>query len=280
MAKRKSGGNAPRQPVAVTAPAARNDPVVATPETVDAGERKSRWIQRGVLGALCALVVGAYAYTAHSGLVVSSSLNAADSYYNLLVQGFRAGQLNVKREAPPGLAELADPYVLTSSVRDSGLLDLSYYKGRLYLYFGVTPALILFWPFAALTGHYLFHRQAVAIFCGLGFLASVGLLRALWRRYFAEVNLGVIVACVVALGLATGVPVLLSQSDVWEVPISCGYMLTMAGAGGDLVCVARTGAEVAVAGNGEPGLRAGGGGAALVVVWRDHPVGAGGPSTA
>ncbi len=111
------------------------------------------------------------------------------------------------------------------------MLDLSYYKGRLYLYFGVTPALILFWPFAALTGHYLFHREAVAIFCGLGFLASVGLLRAMWRRYFAEVSLGVVVACVVALGLATGVPVLLSQSDVWEVPISCGYMLTMVALG-------------------------------------------------
>ena len=96
----------------------------------------------------------------------------------------------------------------------SGLLDLSYYKGRLYLYFGVTPALILFWPFAALTGHYLFHRQAVAIFCAMGFLASVGLLRAMWRRYFAEASVGVVVACVMALGLATGVPVLLSQSDV------------------------------------------------------------------
>ena len=35
---------------------------------------------------------------------------AEDSYYNLLVQGFRAGQLNMKREAPPGLAQLADPY--------------------------------------------------------------------------------------------------------------------------------------------------------------------------
>jgi hypothetical protein len=67
------------------------------------------------LGAVCVLVIGVYAYTAHSGFVVSSSLNAADSYYNLLVQGFRAGQLSVKREAPPGFAQLADPYVLTSS---------------------------------------------------------------------------------------------------------------------------------------------------------------------
>ncbi len=184
-----------------------------------------------VLGGVCALVIGVYAYVVQPGMVELGSSNAADAYYNLLVQGFRAGQLSVKKEAPPALAKLADPYVLSTSLRNPGVLDLSYYKGRLYLYFGVTPALILFWPFAALTGHYLFNRQAVAIFCSVGFLASVGLLRALWRRYFADVSLGVVVVCVLAQGLATGVPVLLSQSDVWEVPISCGYMLTMVALG-------------------------------------------------
>jgi tetratricopeptide (TPR) repeat protein len=185
---------------------------------------KNAWIS---LAAVCVLVIAVYACVVQPGVFELGSSNAADAYYNLLVQGFRAGQLSVKKEAPPRLAELADPYDLSKYVRISGLLDLSYYKGRLYLYFGVTPALILFWPYAALTGHYLFHRQAVLIFCAMGFLASVGLLRALWRRYFAEVSVGVVMACVLALGLATGVPVLLSQSDVWEVPISCGYMLTM-----------------------------------------------------
>ena len=185
---------------------------------------KNAWIS---LAAVCALVIGVYACVVQPGVSERLGSNAADAYYNLLVQGFRAGQLSVKEDVPPGLAELADPYDLSTYVRPSRVLDLSYYKGRLYLYFGVTPALILFWPYTVLTGHYLFHRQAVAIFCAIGFLASVGLLRALWRRYFTEVSFGVVVACVLALGLATGVPVLLSQSDVCEVPVSCGYMLTM-----------------------------------------------------
>ena len=200
-------------------------------QDAEAPGRKSRWIERGVLGAVCALVVGIYACTAHSGFLESLSLNAADTYYNLLVQGFRAGQLSLKKEVPSGLAQLADPYNPAANalyrLAPYWMHDLSYYKGRLYLYFGVTPALILFWPFVALTGHYLFHREAVAIFCAIGFLASVGLLRALWRRYFAEVSIGVVAACALALGLATGVPVLLSRSEVYEVAISCGYMLTM-----------------------------------------------------
>ena len=192
---------------------------------------KSRWMQRGVLGAVCALVVGVYACAAHSVVSELSSPDAADAYYNLLVQGFRAGQLSLKKEVPPGLARLADPYdpAANAAYRSGSYrtTDLSYYKGRFYLYFGVTPALILFWPFVALTGHYLFDRQAVAIFCAIGFLASVSLLRGLWRRYFAEVSVGVVAACALALGLATGVPVMLQRCAPHEVAISCGYMLTM-----------------------------------------------------
>jgi tetratricopeptide (TPR) repeat protein len=192
---------------------------------------KYRWTHRAILAATCALVIGVYAHTARSGWLEWFSLKPADTYYNLLVQGFRAGQLSLKKEVPAGLAQLADPYDPTANVlyrSDScGTLDLSYYKGRFYLYFGVTPALILFWPYVTLTGHYLFHRQAVMIFCSVGFLVSVGLLRAVWRRYFPEVSVGVVAAGIMGLGLATGVPVLLARCDVYEVAVSCGCMLTM-----------------------------------------------------
>jgi tetratricopeptide (TPR) repeat protein len=188
-------------------------------------------MQRAILGAVCALVIGTYAGAAHSGFWESLSLDPAESYYNLLVQGFRAGQLSLNKVAPTDLTRLADPYDPVANAHYRGafyqLHDLSYYKGKLYLYFGVTPALLLFWPYIVLTGHYLLHRQAVVIFCAVGYLASVGVLCALWRRYFSEVSVWVMAAGALALGLATGVPVLLSRCSVYEVPISCGYMLTM-----------------------------------------------------
>ena len=84
-----------------------------------------------VLVAVCALVIGVYAWSAKSGRMELWSLQAKNSYYNLLVQGFRDGQLNLKREVPPGLAQLADPYdPLDNSPylsTDNPLLDLSYY---------------------------------------------------------------------------------------------------------------------------------------------------------
>jgi tetratricopeptide (TPR) repeat protein len=183
-------------------------------------------MQRGVLATMCALVIGVYAYTAQSGYSVPSRLDPAYEYYNLLVQGFRAGQLNLKKEVPPEFAQLADPYDRTAN-GPYGVLDLSYYKGKFYLYFGVTPALVLFWPYVALTGHYLSQKDAGVIFCVVGFLVSVGLSYALWRRYFAEVSAAVVAACALALGLATFTPLLLARCDVYEVSISCGYALTM-----------------------------------------------------
>jgi len=192
---------------------------------------KSPWLQRGSLAVVCLLVLGVYAYMVQPGPLELLAPSAADTYYNLLVRGFRAGQLSLRKEVPLSLVQLPDPYDPNANsiywAEPYRMIDLSYYKGRLYLYFGITPALVLFWPYVALTGRYLFHWQAVITFCMIGFLASVGLLCVLWQRYFVDVSVGVVMACALALGLATGVPVLLSQSDVYEVPISCAYMLTM-----------------------------------------------------
>ncbi len=197
-----------------------------------ASEGKNNWAHWAVLGTVCVLIIVFFAWSAKSGGKELLGLQPGDSYYNLLVQGFRAGQLNVKREAPPELAQLPNPYDMEAGrpyrlIPGSPVYDMSYYKGKLYLYFGVTPALVLFWPYVVLTGHYLLHKEAVVIFCSVGFLSGVGLLWSLWRRYLAEVSFGVVVAGALALGLGMGTPLFLAACDFYEVAISCGYALTM-----------------------------------------------------
>jgi len=194
------------------------------------GDRQ--WMQDAIFGAVCALVIGIFSWSAETGFIEWASPHAEDSYYNLLVQGFRAGQLNVKREAPPGLAQLADPYdpAVNESYVYKGrypLFDMSYYKDKLYLYFGVTPALVLFWPYVTITGHYLPHKEAVVIFYALGFLVAAGLYRAVWRRYFPKVSFRIAMVGILTLGLATGTLNVLSRCDVYEVAMSCGYAFTM-----------------------------------------------------
>src|SRR5271169_5063134 len=84
-------------------------PVEIQQETEAVGG-KSRWTGLEVVGAVCALVIGGYAYMARPGAMDFLSPDAGDTHYNSLVQGFRAGQLSVRKEIPPGFAQLADPY--------------------------------------------------------------------------------------------------------------------------------------------------------------------------
>jgi tetratricopeptide (TPR) repeat protein len=195
--------------------------------------KSKSFLSSGTVGwcAACALVLGIYGSAARSGAMELMCPSPSETYYNLLSRGFSSGRLSLLKEAPPGLARLADPYdPVANAAYDyvpQGLHDMSYYKGKLYLYFGPTPALVLFWPFAALTGRYLWQRQAAAIFCAAGFLAGACLLRSLRRRYFPEIGGGVLAAGVIVFGLATSLPMILARIEVYEVAITCGYMLTL-----------------------------------------------------
>jgi len=181
----------------------------------------ARWGQISI-AVVCALIVGLFLWTA------GFPSGAAGEHYNRLVDGFRSGHLYLQKEVPPGLAQLADPYNPQANFPYRGAMyDLSFYRGKLYLYFGITPALILFWPWVAASGHYLSQATAVGIFCAVGFLASVGLLRAARIRHFPRIGAGVVAAGALALGLCSGVRVLLQRPNVWEVPISCAYALTL-----------------------------------------------------
>lgn len=197
-----------------------------------AGGKHVPWMERAIFGAACALVIGIFAWSAEPGFLELSNPRAEDAYYNLLVQGFRAGQLNVNRTPAPGLAQLPNSYNPAANapfVWDKSHLsyEMSYYQGKLYLYFGVTPALALFWPYEMLTGHYLSHRNAVVLFVGLGFLAGAGLLYGLWRRYFPETSIWVVTAGVLALGLVSGIVEMLAACGVYEVARTCGFAFAM-----------------------------------------------------
>jgi hypothetical protein len=59
---------------------------------VEAFGRGCSWLQRGILAAACALVIGVYACLAHWGpFGLSAPRKEWDDYYNSLVQGFQAG---------------------------------------------------------------------------------------------------------------------------------------------------------------------------------------------
>jgi tetratricopeptide (TPR) repeat protein len=155
----------------------------------------------------------------------STGAPADGSYYNLLVEGFRAGHLNINREPPQQLARVPDPYNPAFNAAVVGPVnDLSYFKGKLYLYFGVTPALVLCWPWVAVTGHYLSDRAAVAVFFAVGLAVIASLLFDIRRRYFPGTNPWMVGLSVLSMGIAVGLNL---SGNVYEVAIVCGFAFLM-----------------------------------------------------
>jgi hypothetical protein len=179
-------------------------------------------VRAAAIGLLMCAVVAYYAWTVSPGRPLFAKFAGDSCYYNLLIKGFRSGHLSLGVPVPPALLKVKDPYDPAQGA-GLGIPDVSYYKGKFYLYFGVAPALTLYWPFEALTGRYLDDGQAVFILCTVAFLAGSLLLLRARRRYFPMLGVASDACSLLAWGLATMVPVLVRRTQVYEVAISSAF---------------------------------------------------------
>jgi tetratricopeptide (TPR) repeat protein len=196
------------------------------------GPRRTADILALALSAVVVLTAyGIIACTAESEL---GSRTAGEAYYNRLVDGFTQGHLWLDLAPPAGLVNLPDPYDPKANApfhrqmyEPGRIHDLSYYRGRLYLYFSVVPAVVLFLPFHWLTGAYVSHQGACFLFCGVGFLAGAALVDSIRRHCFPRAGPLAAAVATLCVGLVPLVPVVLQRPDVWEVAITASYAFWM-----------------------------------------------------
>jgi hypothetical protein len=150
------------------------------------------------------------------------------AYYALLTDAFLAGQTSLLVRPAAELLALPDPYDPAANGRFR-LHDASLYHGKYYLYFGPTPAVVLFLPYRVLTGSHLPTRIAVALFCAGGFACSCALFFLLAKREKWDCPRWLAAAAVLSLGTAPGVAFLVTRPSFYEVAISAGYCFVMAG---------------------------------------------------
>jgi hypothetical protein len=178
--------------------------------------------------AACAVValVAAWFYfwTVQQPGLNSYTTRDPQGYYPFQAAGFRSGHLYLALDPHPALLALKDPYdpVANAPYR---IHDLSLFKGHYYMYFGATPALLLFWPFAAVTGRYLTEPCAVALFCTGAVWAGIALLFAVRRRYFPAAPSWVLVAGAICVAFATPLTGLSEAPQFYQVPITCAIFL-------------------------------------------------------
>jgi hypothetical protein len=176
---------------------------------------------------VCAGIIAGYFWISAPAKAQYGLLEPSQQHFNQLVAGFRSGHLSLEKAPDPELAKLADPYDPAQNA-NYRLHDASYYKGKFYIYYGITPVVVLFWPYFDITGHYLAQKYAVAIFCTVGFLAGAVLAWQSRRRCFPKVGTGVFLSMVLAVGTVNGAAFLLRRPEMYEVSISCAYAMIMA----------------------------------------------------
>lgn len=154
---------------------------------------------------------------------------ASTRYYTLLADAFGKGHLHVDVDPGRALLEAKDPYNSESRPPfDDEVWDLSLYKGKLYLYWGPVPALLL-------TPIQLVSRQPVAdiylvffFFCGLLVFNSLILLKV-WRLFFAKIPARNVAASVFLVGLILPILWSLNIPDVYEAAIGAGQFFLIGG---------------------------------------------------
>lgn len=176
-----------------------------------------------------ALIACFYVWTAATSGFAVAPAPQLDGYYNFLAKGFLAGQLNLSVTPSPQLLALPDPYDPIANV-SYRLHDAALFDGKYYLYFGPTPALLLFAPFRLITGLDFPQPLAIALFCSAGLLFAFLLLQYVANHLLpTPLPSWLVVGGMVAIGFCNVAPFLLRRPQMYEVAISCGYALVFAG---------------------------------------------------
>jgi hypothetical protein len=189
------------------------------------------WILRHkALIAFCALVGAYYLWTVwSSGSPFNEDGRSGifQNYYNLLSDGFLAGHLHLLVAPDPNVLALPNPYDPTANQNvPLGIHDLSLYHDKLYLYWGPTPALLLFIPFRLLQLGDLTDTLAVFLFAFVGFCFSIACLRALAQRFAPDAPRWMLGAAAVALAFSNALPFTLRRVAIYEVAITAGFCLS------------------------------------------------------
>lgn len=142
--------------------------------------------------------------------------------YNHLTDAFLSGKLHLLKEPDPRLLTLENPY--DPRTRNGfGWHDASFYKEKFYLYFGITPVLLLYLPFKFFTGGTMTDRLASIIFMYGTFLWAVAILLFIYNHYFKEIEKWKLLLVIAVIGFSNwSLFIIREDNGIYNVAIACG----------------------------------------------------------
>jgi len=155
--------------------------------------------------------------------------NHTSQYYSRLANAFEKGHTNINLNPGDALINAIDPYDPKSRAPfPDEVWDMSFYKGKLYYYWGPVPALIIM-PLQSLleikvTDNYLvfFFSAGLLVFNSL-------IIVKLWRIFFQHLAIWNMVIAIPLIGLILPVIWNTSVPYVYEAAVSAGQFFLMGG---------------------------------------------------
>jgi len=154
-------------------------------------------------------------------------------YFDQLGTAFGHGELYIQTKPASELLLLSNPYdpFARKAIPQPdtwNIWDLSLYNGKLYLYWGPIPALIIavVKPFLSveISDQYLVFAFIVCLF----FFQSLLLIK-IWSDYFSHLPVWTVLITIFLGGLINPIPWMLSQPRIYEAAIICGQFFFIAG---------------------------------------------------
>ena len=161
---------------------------------------------------------------------------ATMNYYDRLATTFREGHLDLDAQLDPALLALPDPYEPDARRNIQGLdveqpktiWDMSLYQGKIYMYWGPTPAILLAAIKFIYSGEIGDQILTFAFIAGLFVFQSLILLRA-WRRFFSELPIWSVAPGILLVAFINPIPWILNIPRIYEAAIASGQFFFVGG---------------------------------------------------
>lgn len=155
--------------------------------------------------------------------------------YQELAQAFREHSLALLTEPGETLKGLDNPYDMAhrsdalSAAGEDYRWDTAFFQGKYYVYFGVVPVLLYYFPYHVLTGGALPNYIAVFFSLALLLLGTIGTLHEIIRKWFPNLSLGIWFLTTELFLLGSNVIYMAKRPDLYTLPIVTGLALGMLG---------------------------------------------------
>ncbi len=143
-----------------------------------------------------------------------------------------------ERAVDPALLDKTNPYD-TSALMIEGIpynMDFAYYDGSYYVYFGIVPELLFYYPFYKLTGHDLANYHVMWF---LGCMMAVGVFLCVWQlqKRYSDQNAGGGLSLLqymtisISLVFVSTSVYMCATPDIYNIPVMMATGLTWLGIG-------------------------------------------------